>query len=788
VISPGSSDVAVVDVDEPTSRASRTRSAIWRHRVAAAPYAAVTVAVLAANALYLSGLAKLDPEITRSGTFATVVPGRLPGSYTIDPNDGFTSQALGAQALHQLGHGQFPWWNPLEGMGSPLVGEMQSAASFPLLFLQSLPAGFLLLHLALSLIAGLTTTRFVRVLGLGRPAAATAGILFGLNGSLIWFLNAPSLPVAFIPMLLLGMELAFRAGPDGRFRGVATMAAATWFTLTAGFPEGAYISVLFCGLYLLWRVVSARGYRLRYLGRVALGACTGLAVAAPVVLAFLSYLRTHPAVGGHTGIFGNLHLRPPAWGIMFTPYAYGPIFGYVPQDPAGSLLVVWGNVGGYATVAILFAAIVGMTSSRLLGLRLICIGWLLLCWVKTFNTFFPTSIVNLIPGMGPVAFFRYANPTWIMAMIILAALCVDDLSRRDLRLWRVWLAAGISGLALINGWDAGRTIVHEVATKGVPIHRYFVASYLWGFLSLVVLVAAAVLCRYRRVMALAIVCALLAAEAVVMFGIPSLSAPRSGTPDAGLDAFMSGLARDSADGTDLSRMYAIAGGPNANYGSFYNVASINVNDNPAPALWVQYVQQRLAPSITNGRLASLGGLQMVELGKHLSGYQQAAVSWIIVPRGTQLHGILQTALMLYATTQTKNIYRLTGAADYASAATPGCVVAPRSRTQFDVTCSAPGTLVRRELNYGGWTASVGGRSAAISAYDTFFQSVRVPTGHSVVTFRFDPWWATPSLAISVLGLIILALAGMWPLGWWQRRVVTRLPTVLPMGRGPKPGG
>ena len=133
-------------------------------------------------------------------------------------------------------------------------------------------------------------------------------------------------------------------------------------------------------------------------------------------------------------------------------------------------------------------------------------------------------------------------------------------------------------------------------------------------------------------------------------------------------------------------------------------------------------------------------------------------------------------------------YGVTGAADYASAATPGCVVAPRSRTQFDVTCSAPGTLVRRELNYGGWTASVGGRSAAISAYDTFFQSVRVPTGHSVVTFRFDPWWATPSLAISVLGLIILALAGMWPLGWWQRRVVTRLPTVLPMGRGPKPGG
>ena len=125
----------------------------------------------------------------------------------IDPNVGFITQPLGHLAAMDLLHGHFPWWNYFQGLGQPLAGEMQSAALFPLTLLFALPSGLLWFHISLEIIAGVSTYFFVKKLGISSLLATTAGMLFSLNGTFSWLGNAVLNPVAFLPMLLLGIEL-----------------------------------------------------------------------------------------------------------------------------------------------------------------------------------------------------------------------------------------------------------------------------------------------------------------------------------------------------------------------------------------------------------------------------------------------------------------------------------------------------------------------------------------------------------------------------------------------------
>src|SRR5665647_2128642 len=57
------------------------------------PYLLVFVAVILANSVYLIGYTQFDPLIGRAGVAASITPGLVAGSNTIDPNDGFTAQA-----------------------------------------------------------------------------------------------------------------------------------------------------------------------------------------------------------------------------------------------------------------------------------------------------------------------------------------------------------------------------------------------------------------------------------------------------------------------------------------------------------------------------------------------------------------------------------------------------------------------------------------------------------------------------------------------------------------------
>lgn len=187
---------------------------------------AILAAVLGANGPYLLGVFVADPLGPRSGLVAAVTPGLLRGQPTIDPNVGFISQAVSHRAVLDLLHLQLPWWNPFEGTGAPLAGEMQAAALFPLTAFTWLQNGQLYEHVVLELIAGFATYLLLRRIGLVRIAGLAGGVAFALNGTFAWFAHSTVNPVAFLPLLLLGIERAYTAALEGRRGGWRLMALA----------------------------------------------------------------------------------------------------------------------------------------------------------------------------------------------------------------------------------------------------------------------------------------------------------------------------------------------------------------------------------------------------------------------------------------------------------------------------------------------------------------------------------------------------------------------------------
>ena len=214
------------------------------------PCWACLAAVVAANLPELIHLVTANPLVINA-MLAPPVHGVLPGSPYIDPNAAYTTQALGHLAAVDWLHGHVPWWNPYEGAGTPLAGEMQSGAFFPPTLLLSGTDGLLAMQILLELVAGWATYFLLVRLGVGRTLSTAGGVAFGLCGTYAWFAHAPFRPVAFLPLCLVGVERALDAARSGRAGGWRLLAVALALSILAGFPETALID----GLLVTWWAV-----------------------------------------------------------------------------------------------------------------------------------------------------------------------------------------------------------------------------------------------------------------------------------------------------------------------------------------------------------------------------------------------------------------------------------------------------------------------------------------------------------------------------------------------------
>ena len=172
--------------------------------------------------------------------------------------------------------------------------------------------------------------------------------------------------------------------------------------------------------------------------------------------------------------------------------------------------------------ALVTVAVAGFWSKR------DAIGWLLLVWcvvtlARTFGAPYFSHAWNLIPGVSLAAFYRYACPSWELALVLLAARGIDIWTRSETTPG-VRAAAGtvlVAGLAVTAGIVASRVwpLIDTAALRN------------WAAGSMLIATLAAltgVLLAGRGPRAAAAIATVLTVEAILMFAIPMLANPRGG--------------------------------------------------------------------------------------------------------------------------------------------------------------------------------------------------------------------------------------------------------------------
>jgi Bacterial membrane protein YfhO len=709
----------------------------------------IAAVVVLANALYLSGTFDPNPLNTWSGLGQVTKAGIIGGLPTIDPNNGVTSQTFGHLAVQDWFHLRAPWWNPFEGTGAPLAGEMVSAALFPFTIFTAISNGQMFERLAFELLTGAATYLLLRRLAVGRLASAGAAIAFALNGTFAWFSHAPINVIAFLPLLLLGIELAFAASVEGRSGGWWLIAVAAALSLYGGFPETAYIDALLAVLWFLWRCGCAdRAYLRTFVIKVAFGAIVALLLAAPILVAFADY-EAHTFNAHGAGAFANVHLPHAALPQLMLPYVYGPIFGFA--DAKGEVDGIWGAVGGYLSISLLLFALLGLVSPGRRALRAILFAWIVLAFARIYGE--PPGlgrVIGVLPDMGQIAFLRYADPALELAVVVLAALGMDSLRTQPAPRRRIAVVTLVSLAVLAAATIGAIPLVHRLI--GATHRDYSRGSVIWAVLVLVVGAVACVLPnpRARRILAALLV----SIDALALFVLPELSAPRTIKLDTAPVAFLQSH-------LGLSR-FATLGPLAPNYGTYYGLRSLNADDALLPSDFATYLNAHLDPAVEPlifngtppGRPPAAPTPEQ-ELLTHLNGYRQAGVRYVLTPPNLPLPaGPDKFRLVLRSPTTW--IYRLAGTSPYFTVTNSACTVRALGGQSARVSCSSPTTLVRRETYMSGWTAKVDGKAQPIREYDGDFQAVTVGPGTHRVTFGYAPpriGWALVGFVLGLLSLI-----------------------------------
>ncbi len=711
--------------------------------------------------------------------------GILPGQPFIDGNASSTTLALGHLAAEDWLHGIIPWWNPYVGAGLPLASEMQPAAFFlPFILLLHFDSGVLLIKIAMQVIAGLACFGFLRQLGVARGPAVLGSVLFQCNGTFAWYAHGPMLTIAFIPLLLLGLERARTQASADRRGGEAMIALAIAFSLLAGFPETALLDGL---LGLAWAMIRLRGLsrrsRLAFIWKMAAGGLAGLALAAPVLIPFIQDLRVSTLgpvspLGGR-GIVPFPEVQPKHLAAFLFPNIYGPPF-------ANWDFWFWAAAGGYIGLATAFLAVLSLFRPSASAQPLGGARWLLVLWISvwlavSFRVPGVTQALYLIPGLNQLWISRYCMPSVEFAFCVLAAFALDDDARSPGRL-PVWgpfaLLGAAGGLALLLGY-------HEILAdwQGTGWGGWFTAiSVLWGagaILSLALLLRVPDF-PIRRYLIAGIVCA----DAIGLF------APTTLTGLTNPEMFDAPIAYLRAN-QHLQRAVSVDGSLPPNVGALLGLGSLQYQYLPVPITWATFVLQKLDPSASATMYPGvIETTQSVAAAIfwHRTTQEALAVRYVVAPSSIDLFGtqtdnrhparglpkgdtdLSQMARHAELLREARigvrvpvrvfreggiDIFELPGAAPYAETSGGPCQLSVIDREHMHATCDAPARLIRRELMFPGWTARVNGHPAAIATEGEIFQAVTLPAGVSDTVWRYVPLNANAIAAIFLAGMLAL---------------------------------
>jgi hypothetical protein len=266
----------------------------------------------------------------------------------------------------------------------------------------------------------------------------------------------------------------------------------------------------------------------------------------------------------------------------------------------------------------------------------------------------------------------------------------------------------------------------------------------------------------RRRVAGALAGAVLAVDALAMFVVPQLSAPRSVTVDTAPVTYL-------ADHLGTGRVFTLWV-YHADYGSYFGLPALDSDDLPVPQAWETYVHRYLAPdadaTIFDGRRVAAGGPDAdVDLVTRLAAYEAAGVGYVVAPAAARPFGPgprYEDGVSEAWTDRFVTIWQLPAPSSAVFSAGGTCRLQGGSTdagggTTVEADCAAPATIVRSELDLAGWSATVDGRSVPVVPADGGLESVAVPAGSHEVVFAYAPPHLRLGEGLAVAGLLAVLL-------------------------------
>jgi hypothetical protein len=660
-----------------------------------------------------------------------------PGQPTLESNMGFTAQALGTRAAIDWFRGRVPLWNYFEGTGVPLAGEMQSAALFlPFILLLRSLSGQIFFHISLQIVAGICTFFYLRKIRLGVVASFCGAVFFELNGTFAWMANAAYNPIAFLPMALLGLELAIEAAQRGAKGGWLVLCAGAVWSVYAGFPEVAFVDALLVAVYFLFRASQISRAVLRPLV-IKLGLCllVTLFLIAPLVGQFADFLSFSFSEGRSNA--GGPSVDPRVGVVqLLVPYIYGPLLALDASS--------WRDAAGYLGFAMTVLAMAGVGWQWRNRLVQCFAVWAVICILKIYGEPLTSYLMLKVPALRLIVLVRWLVPSLEFSFVVLSATAIEELySRRRTSLWApAFIAIAIVFTAL---WFAQARGAY--AAGGHFFFRYAAMNILFVVFFALACCCAPQMGRHAAWM----ISSLGILEAFVLFNAPIISAPRNCVFD------MEGLAF-LRHNLGLQRFYTL-GPVLPNYGSAFDAAELNYDDMPVNKYLVQYFKANLDPFMnpTNTKPNWQRGSNPLNneiIRRNAPAYGRVGVKYVVTDPFENLSG----SMRLVYRSEVMKIFELPEYTPYFSGS--GCDVRAISRDEVEVRCDRPTTIVRLESFTPNWKANIDGKSVKVSMYNGLFQSVEVPAGASILRFTYGcphGMWTVPMFW---LGALVVAAAGV----------------------------
>jgi len=701
----------------------------------------------------------------------------------------------------------FPFWNPYLCCGAPNLGAIQGALLFPIRLLLSPldpfsasgPGAFLKLCLA-----GWFTFLYVRLLGVSRPAAFLAELVFSLSGFMIVWLGHPHVNSAmWLPLLLYFLEKSFSFGPGNAvparaLRVWAGFALAFACLILGGHPPTVMHVALVVVLYFLFRLGEhRRGQALARAGWLAGAIAVGLLLAAPQILPFLEYYRNSSSVAASAALDRwASHLAFPSLLHFLLPNALGnPALGF---EDLPSLLG-WPEADnfnertGYVGILPLFLAAYAIAFRR--------------CQFTKF--FFPLAVGSLLVIFAVPPFpalvralpmLRNVNQTRLLLIVgfsvaVLAGLGWDELfsgirTRRQTRAVAVGFCAFV-GAALLCLWFATGPKLHTLDSSHWTFLRRQVLILAGGMIAVVVL--ALWPAHGKGWIAMAVGLSWTAGDLLCFAAGYNPAIPRDHyyprTPaiewlqkDDSLFRIFGGgtvLPANSAEvfglsdarGYDFTTVRRYEELVTGKADDFFFYRSPEGFPKTLPLLNVKYILAE-TPLPADPRWLELVYSKEMRIYRYkpcldrallVFDYQVEPDRAAVLARVSSAEFDPRRVLLLEDQPMTAKATAGGPAAGTNADASARVVSYEPDDVRVDVSLPRPGFLLLLDTYFPGWSATVNGEPARILRADYDFRAVSLPAGRSAVSFSYRPQSLRIGVYLCAAGL--LALVAAWFLPW-----------------------